>query len=62
MGDFYGFLGHDGEIFDYQSFMSSQPQTGATIIVLANLNIAADDSEPSPADALARVIQHELFV
>jgi hypothetical protein len=59
VGDFYGFLGHDGEIFDYQSFMSSQPQTGATIIVLVNLYQGPGDS--IPADGLAELIQQELF-
>jgi D-alanyl-D-alanine carboxypeptidase len=60
--DFGGFIGHNGSLPGYQSFMGYLPQQGATIIVLANLNIAADDSEPSPANALAKVIQHELFV
>jgi hypothetical protein len=45
--------------------MGYQPQQGATIIVLVNLNVAASESEPptalGPADELAKVIQQELF-
>jgi hypothetical protein len=39
--------------------MGYLPQNGATIIVLANLNVAADGS--APANDLAKVIQQELF-
>ena len=59
VGDFDGFLGHDGEIFGYQSFMSYQPQTEAMIIVLVNLYQGPGGS--IPADDLAELIQHELF-
>jgi D-alanyl-D-alanine carboxypeptidase len=58
--DFGGFLGHNGTIAGFQSWMGYQPQTGATIIVLVNLDVAADGS--NPADELAKVIQQELFV
>jgi D-alanyl-D-alanine carboxypeptidase len=57
--DFGGFLGHNGTIAGFQSWMGYQPQTGATIIVLSNLDLAADGS--NPADDLAKVIQQELF-
>ena len=60
MSDSGGFLGHNGTIVGFQSWMAYQPQTGATIIVLANL-IAAAGPTP-PAQKLAKVIQHELFV
>jgi D-alanyl-D-alanine carboxypeptidase len=65
VADFGGFIGHNGSLPGFQSWMGYQPQKGATIIVLVNLNIAASDSEPptqlSPADELAKVIQQELF-
>ena len=57
--DFNGMLGHDGQIPGYTSWLGYQPQTGATIIVLVNLTIAADGS--LPADDLAKVIQQALF-
>jgi D-alanyl-D-alanine carboxypeptidase len=57
--DFAGFLGHDGQIFGYTSWMGYQPQTGATIIVLANLYQGSDGS--APAIDLAKVIYQELF-
>jgi CubicO group peptidase (beta-lactamase class C family) len=59
VSDSGGFLGHDGTIAGFQSWMGYQPQTGATIIVLTNLDTAPDGSPP--ADELAKVIQHELF-
>jgi CubicO group peptidase (beta-lactamase class C family) len=59
VSDSGGFLGHDGTIAGFQSWMGYQPQTGATIIVLTNLDTAPDGSPP--ADDLAKVIQHELF-
>ena len=57
--DFGGFIGHSGVIFGYTSWMGHRPQTGATIIVLTNLYLAEGGSPP--AEALARVIQQELF-
>ena len=59
VADFGGFLGHNGRIYGFTSWMGYQPQTGATIIVLTNQAGAADGSHP--ADELAKVIQHELF-
>jgi D-alanyl-D-alanine carboxypeptidase len=59
VADYAGFLGHNGGVSGFTSWMGYQPQTGATIIVLTNLTAAADGSHP--ADELARVIQHELF-
>jgi D-alanyl-D-alanine carboxypeptidase len=65
VADFGGFLGHNGSLPGYQSWMGYQPRQGATIIVLVNLNVAASDTEPptvlTPADELAKLIQHELF-
>jgi D-alanyl-D-alanine carboxypeptidase len=57
--DFGGFIGHDGSIPGFTSWIGYQPQNGATIIVLVNLNVAPDGS--APANDLAKVIQHELF-
>jgi D-alanyl-D-alanine carboxypeptidase len=56
---FPGFVGHDGGIPGFQSFMGYQPQTGATIIVLTNLYLTANHT--GPAEELAKVIQHALF-
>ena len=58
--DYGGFLGHNGQIAGFQSWMGYQPEMRATIIVLTNLDTAADGSDPG--DDLARVIQQELFV
>jgi D-alanyl-D-alanine carboxypeptidase len=55
-----GFLGHDGAIPGFQSFMGYQPQKGATIVVLTNLDPAPDGAEP--ASALTSVILKELFL
>jgi D-alanyl-D-alanine carboxypeptidase len=41
------------------SFMGYQPQKGATIVVLTNLQTAPDGS--GSADELEKVIQKELF-
>jgi D-alanyl-D-alanine carboxypeptidase len=59
VANFGGFIGHDGELPGFQSFMGYMPQKGATIIVLVNLDVAPDGSPP--ADALAALIQQELF-
>ncbi len=60
MADFGGFLGHNGQIAGFQCWMGYQPEKRATILVLTNLDTAADGSDPG--DDLAKVIQHELFV
>ena len=57
--DFGGFIGHDGSIPGFTSWIGYQPQNGATIIVLVNLNVAPDGS--APANDLAKVIQNALF-
>jgi D-alanyl-D-alanine carboxypeptidase len=59
VADFGGFLGHNGDLPGYQSWMGYQPQKGATIIVLVNLTRAAGST--APAQNLAEMIQHELF-
>jgi hypothetical protein len=50
---------HNGGLPGFQSFMGYQPQKGATIIVLTNLQTAPDGS--GTADDLEKVIQKELF-
>jgi CubicO group peptidase (beta-lactamase class C family) len=60
VADFGGFVGHNGQIAGFQSWMAYQPEMRATILVLTNLDTAADGSDPG--DDLAKVIQHELFV
>jgi D-alanyl-D-alanine carboxypeptidase len=59
--DFNGFLGHDGQIPGYTSWLGYQPQNGATIIVLANLYMGPGPDGANPAVALAKVIYQELF-
>jgi D-alanyl-D-alanine carboxypeptidase len=54
-----GFLGHNGAVPGFQSWMGYQPQTGATIVVLTNRFPTPDGS--LSADPLAGIIQHELF-
>jgi D-alanyl-D-alanine carboxypeptidase len=58
IADFSGFIGHNGQIPGYQSFMGYMPEKDATIIVLTNLFAAPDGSEP--ADSLAKVIRQNL--
>jgi D-alanyl-D-alanine carboxypeptidase len=54
-----GFIGHNGQLPGFQSWMGYQPQKSATVIVLTNLYLASDGSQP--ADDLAKVILQELF-
>src|SRR5260370_37951408 len=42
--DYGGFIGHNGSLSGYQNWMGYQPQQGGTIIVLVNLNVAAEDA------------------
>jgi len=60
---FGGFIGHNGAIPGYQSFMGYLPQKGATIVVLANSMVAPNIylGDALPADALAKIIQQGLF-
>jgi D-alanyl-D-alanine carboxypeptidase len=59
VADYGGLIGHNGQIFGYQSWMGYQPQKRATVIVLVNLYQGSDGSEP--ADQLAKIIQQELL-
>ncbi len=53
--DFNGFIGHNGGLQGFQSFMGYQPETGTTVIVLTNIPTAPDGT--LPADALATLIR-----
>jgi D-alanyl-D-alanine carboxypeptidase len=59
VADYGGLIGHNGQLFGYQSWMGYQPQKRATVIVLVNLYQGSDGSEP--ADQLAKIIQQELL-
>jgi CubicO group peptidase (beta-lactamase class C family) len=54
IADFAGFIGHDGQIPGYNTFMGYNPETGATIIVLTNLYTAPDGN--APATEIAKLI------
>jgi D-alanyl-D-alanine carboxypeptidase len=63
-GGAYGeFIGHDGGLPGYQTFMGYSPQKDGTIVVLTNLfdapNTYADDA--LPADAVAQLIAQQVF-
>jgi D-alanyl-D-alanine carboxypeptidase len=56
--DFGGFIGHNGGIPGFQSWMEYQPDKDATVIVLTNLGTAPDGT--TPADALAGIIRDHI--
>lgn len=58
VADFSGFIGHDGQIPGYNSFMGYQPEKDATIIVLTNLYSAPDGN--APATEITKLIIQEL--
>ncbi|MFE4695861.1 serine hydrolase domain-containing protein [Streptomyces sp. NPDC056738] len=57
--DFSGFLGHDGQIPGYNSFVGYDPKRKATVVVLVNLNQSPDGTAPS--DELTKLILSEVF-
>jgi D-alanyl-D-alanine carboxypeptidase len=59
IADIDGFLGHNGDLPGFQSFMGYSPAKDATIIVLTNLYLAPDCT--GPADDIARLIITQLF-
>ncbi|GAA3048780.1 serine hydrolase domain-containing protein [Kitasatospora albolonga] len=59
IAEFFGFLGHDGQIPGYTSFMGYHPEHRATVVVLANLNQSPDGT--APANELAKLLIAELF-
>lgn len=68
----YGFIGHDGQLPGFQSFMGYQPQTDSMMIVLTNLDqspVCTPSDNPaqpptclSPANELAKIIYKTIFV
>ncbi len=58
VADFVGFIGHDGQIPGYNSFMGHNPETGETIVVLTNLYSAPDGN--APATRIPQLIIQEL--
>ena len=59
VADLLGFIGHDGQIQGYTSFLGYDPKRRATIAVLANLNESPDGT--APANELAKLIAAKLF-
>ena len=54
-----GFIGHNGELPGFQSYMGYRPADGATIIVFTNLSTSP--SGKGTADALTQTIVKQLF-
>jgi D-alanyl-D-alanine carboxypeptidase len=54
-----GFLGHDGQIPGYNSFVGYDPGRRATVVVLVNLNQSPDGA--APADQLTKLVIAKLF-
>jgi D-alanyl-D-alanine carboxypeptidase len=54
LGNFGGYYGHTGELPGYNSFVASNPRTGVTLIVWANLAPTGDGKDP--ATTIARSI------
>ena len=59
IANFFGFLGHTGELPGYNSFEAYDPKLRATMVVLVNLN-QSPDANP-PADALDKLIVGQVF-
>lgn len=59
IADFGGFLGHDGQLPGYNSFVGYNPRTRATVVVLVNLNQSPDGK--APADELTKLIFSKVF-
>ena len=53
-----GFIGHDGQLPGFNSFVAHNPETGATIVVVTNVYSAPDGS--SPATEITKPIIEEL--
>jgi D-alanyl-D-alanine carboxypeptidase len=51
-----GYLGHNGELPGFQSFMGYNPANGVTLVVLTNLTSGPQPERPGPADAIARAL------
>jgi D-alanyl-D-alanine carboxypeptidase len=57
-----GWVGHNGAIPGYQTWVGYQPGTGATVIVVANMQLAPNVflGDGLPADSLAQIITEKL--
>jgi D-alanyl-D-alanine carboxypeptidase len=53
-----GFIGHDGQLPGFNSFVGHNPETGATIVVFTNVYSAPDGSQP--ANEITKAIVQEL--
>ncbi|MET7685295.1 serine hydrolase domain-containing protein [Streptomyces sp. NPDC005423] len=59
IADFFGFIGHDGQIPGYNSFVGYDPKRKATVVVLVNLNQSPDGTAPS--DELTKLVLSDVF-
>ncbi|MFI5702167.1 serine hydrolase, partial [Streptomyces xanthochromogenes] len=59
VADVDGFIGHDGQIPGYNSFVGYDPERRATVVVLVNLNQSPDGT--APADQLTKFLIAKLF-
>ena len=57
-----GWVGHNGATPGYQTWVGYQPKTGATVIVVANMQLAPNVflGDGLPADSLAQIITENL--
>lgn len=58
IADFGGIWGHNGQLPGFQTFTGHDPQTGATIVVIATVNESIEHT--NPADALATRVRELL--
>ena len=58
IADFNGFIGHNGGLPGFQTFMGYMPEKNEMIVVLTNLQPTANNA--GPADELAKTIQKNL--
>ncbi|MET8132927.1 serine hydrolase domain-containing protein [Streptomyces sp. NPDC005251] len=59
IANFFGFLGHDGQIPGCNSFVGYDPKRRATVVVPVNLNQSPDGAAPS--DELTKLVLSEVF-
>jgi D-alanyl-D-alanine carboxypeptidase len=53
-----GWIGHDGSILGYQGYMGHDPESGTSLVVLANIKPGPDNS--NPANEIAYAMQRVL--
>jgi D-alanyl-D-alanine carboxypeptidase len=58
--DVNGYLGHNGELPGFQSFMGYNPANRTTVVVLTNLSAGPQPERPGTADSIARAILPKL--